>query len=182
MNDHPNSDSIDLTDCDVTFMSISPDAYLPLQDARDLAMLLTQVSSSVGDKAPPSISLRPFGFSVEIEPEICFSCEGASSPPKLRLALKREGSAFIFEGDEFMQQLCKQTDVLSGFLWCFFDEPKVHSFSTTASPSNSFADFKTRWMDFFRRGCWLSGCQIECTEHEKLEWVHWLQKKASTSL
>jgi hypothetical protein len=28
-----------------------------------------------------------------------------------------------------------------------------------------------RWMDFFRRGCWLSGCPIEASAHEKAEWM-----------
>lgn len=27
------------------------------------------------------------------------------------------------------------------------------------------------WMDFFRRGCWLSGCPVEATAHEKAEWM-----------
>ena len=29
----------------------------------------------------------------------------------------------------------------------------------------------TEWMEFFRRGCWLSGCPIEASAHEKAEWI-----------
>lgn len=31
--------------------------------------------------------------------------------------------------------------------------------------------FISQWSDFFRRGCWLSGCNIEATAHEKAEWI-----------
>jgi hypothetical protein len=37
--------------------------------------------------------------------------------------------------------------------------------------------FATEWMPFFRRGCFLSGCPIECTEHEKLEWTLSLEEQ-----
>lgn len=32
-------------------------------------------------------------------------------------------------------------------------------------------EFVERWLPFFRRGCWLSGCPIEATAHEKAEWM-----------
>jgi hypothetical protein len=28
-----------------------------------------------------------------------------------------------------------------------------------------------QWLPFFRRGCWLSGCDIEATAHEKAQWI-----------
>ncbi|RYZ88212.1 MAG: hypothetical protein EOP06_11365 [Proteobacteria bacterium] len=28
-----------------------------------------------------------------------------------------------------------------------------------------------QWLPFFRRGCWLSGCPIEASTHEKAEWT-----------
>ncbi len=31
--------------------------------------------------------------------------------------------------------------------------------------------FTARWLPFFRRGCWLSGCDIECTAQERLKWI-----------
>jgi hypothetical protein len=31
--------------------------------------------------------------------------------------------------------------------------------------------FVARWMECFRRGCWLSGCPIEASMHEKMEWM-----------
>ena len=31
--------------------------------------------------------------------------------------------------------------------------------------------FATRWMDFFRRGCWLSGLPVEASPHEKAQWM-----------
>lgn len=32
-------------------------------------------------------------------------------------------------------------------------------------------EFFARWTLFFRRGCWLSGTQIEVTGHEKAQWM-----------
>ncbi|BCM88378.1 hypothetical protein IAD21_00209 [Abditibacteriota bacterium] len=34
-----------------------------------------------------------------------------------------------------------------------------------------FQQFAAEWMSFFRRGCWLSGCPIDATAHEKMEWI-----------
>ncbi|RYX86448.1 hypothetical protein EON83_01905 [bacterium] len=31
----------------------------------------------------------------------------------------------------------------------------------------------------FRRNCWHSGCAIECTQHEQLEWTLWLKEQES---
>lgn len=31
--------------------------------------------------------------------------------------------------------------------------------------------FTQQWLPFFRRGCWLSGCPIEASAHEKAEWM-----------
>jgi hypothetical protein len=31
--------------------------------------------------------------------------------------------------------------------------------------------FSERWMPFFRRGCWLSGCPLEASADEKAEWI-----------
>lgn len=39
------------------------------------------------------------------------------------------------------------------------------------TPVESLRPRQSKWMDSFRRGCWLSGCAIEATAHEKAEWV-----------
>ncbi|RYX82721.1 hypothetical protein EON83_18050 [bacterium] len=31
--------------------------------------------------------------------------------------------------------------------------------------------FTAQWTDTFRRNCWLSGCPIEASAHEKAEWM-----------
>ena len=31
--------------------------------------------------------------------------------------------------------------------------------------------FTDQWLPFFRRGCWLSGCDIGASAHEKAEWM-----------
>jgi hypothetical protein len=33
----------------------------------------------------------------------------------------------------------------------------------------------------FRRNCWLSGCDVECSAHEQAEWNLWLKEKATTA-
>ncbi|RYX82367.1 hypothetical protein EON83_19920 [bacterium] len=37
--------------------------------------------------------------------------------------------------------------------------------------SEILQDFVAQWLPFFRRGCWLSGCDIEASPHEKMEWI-----------
>lgn len=32
-------------------------------------------------------------------------------------------------------------------------------------------EFAREWMFCFRRGCWLSGCPLEASAHEKAEWI-----------
>lgn len=36
---------------------------------------------------------------------------------------------------------------------------------------HDFTQFADQWLPFFRRGCWLSGCPIEASAHEKVEWI-----------
>lgn len=36
------------------------------------------------------------------------------------------------------------------------------------------AEFAARWLPFFRRSCWLSGCRIECSREERREWIQGL--------
>ncbi len=31
--------------------------------------------------------------------------------------------------------------------------------------------FLEDWLPLFRRNCWLSGCDIEASAHEKAEWI-----------
>jgi hypothetical protein len=38
-------------------------------------------------------------------------------------------------------------------------------------PARRFAAPRTRLARIFRRGCWLSGCPIEASAHEKAEWI-----------
>ncbi|RYX80728.1 hypothetical protein EON83_27245 [bacterium] len=60
-------------------------------------------------------------------------------------------------------------------LWCFrgeISEPARSLHSKYAS-----ARFSAQWLPFFRRGCWLSGCPIEATAHEKTEWIHGLSRE-----
>ena len=38
-------------------------------------------------------------------------------------------------------------------------------------PQESKEAFVAEWIPFFRRCCWLSGCDIEASAHEKAEWI-----------
>jgi hypothetical protein len=40
----------------------------------------------------------------------------------------------------------------------------------STSTNNYVNEFGVQ-LPFFRRGCWLSGCPIEATAHEKAEWI-----------
>ncbi len=37
--------------------------------------------------------------------------------------------------------------------------------------TEEFAQFAAQWSSFLHRGCWLSGCPIEASAHEKAEWI-----------
>ena len=37
--------------------------------------------------------------------------------------------------------------------------------------------FIDEYLDFFRRGLWLSGCDIEASAHEKAEWIQGFTKQ-----
>ncbi len=43
--------------------------------------------------------------------------------------------------------------------------------STGAEAEERRQRFTTKWLPFFRRSCWLSGCPIEASVHEKAEWI-----------
>lgn len=62
----------------------------------------------------------------------------------------------------------------NGEIRCFdtsgADEPSSDS-------SLRLAQFAAEWMPFFRRGCWLSGCSIEASAHEKAEWIRGFTKE-----
>ncbi len=42
--------------------------------------------------------------------------------------------------------------------------------------------FTEKWLPFFRRNCWLSGCPIECTLQERLEAIQRLPQDAALVL
>ena len=37
--------------------------------------------------------------------------------------------------------------------------------------------FVAQWLSVFRRGCWLSGCPIDASAHEKAEWMQGFSQK-----
>ena len=39
------------------------------------------------------------------------------------------------------------------------------------APQESEEVLAAQWLPFFRRSCWLSGCPIEASAHEKAEWM-----------
>ena len=41
----------------------------------------------------------------------------------------------------------------------------------TESDREEFALFRAEYLLFFRRNCWLSGCDVEATAREKAEWM-----------
>lgn len=43
--------------------------------------------------------------------------------------------------------------------------------------SSTQAQFAAQWLPFFRRGCFLSGANIEATAHEKMEWSQGFEKE-----
>ncbi|RYX80819.1 hypothetical protein EON83_26855 [bacterium] len=62
---------------------------------------------------------------------------------------------------------------LVGRLYWNSNEPEVMGIGWKQSDRENefFEPFARAWMPFFRRSCWLSGCDIEASVHEKLEWL-----------
>ena len=57
-------------------------------------------------------------------------------------------------------------------------EKSIASIEWRATPIPGFCfelgantPFADKWLFAFRRGCWLSGCDIEASAHEKAEWM-----------
>ncbi len=73
----------------------------------------------------------------------------------------------------------REIDSDSAILFC--DKTmKTQSFlpkSWGETPPESIRHLQSEWMPIFRRGCWLSGCPIEATAHEKVEWVRGFAKE-----
>lgn len=45
--------------------------------------------------------------------------------------------------------------------------------------SKELRQYIDQWLPLFRRNCFLSGCPLECTAHEQLEWRLWLEEQGS---
>ncbi len=58
--------------------------------------------------------------------------------------------------------------VMTGMLLCHFQNGVVQ---IGGGGDERFEQFAAQWMPYFRRGCWISGCPIEATAHEKAEWL-----------
>ena len=61
-----------------------------------------------------------------------------------------------------------------------WEQGRIDSYDTSSWDENEtlnngkiedIYDFEAKWLEFFRRGCWLSGCPIEASAHEKAEWI-----------
>lgn len=66
-------------------------------------------------------------------------------------------------------------DNLTGWLFCQGEGGDIQS--GLYSSAEPFLQFANEWIDFFRRGCWLSGCPIEASAHEKVEWAREFTKE-----
>ncbi|BCM91861.1 hypothetical protein IAD21_03738 [Abditibacteriota bacterium] len=58
------------------------------------------------------------------------------------------------------------------FLRCVtFQVPQTLLDDYWTAPPEGIPQWQNEWMPFFRRCCWLCGCDIEATAHEKMEWM-----------
>src|SRR5690348_8222127 len=61
---------------------------------------------------------------------------------------------------------------VTGNLSCVLSTGQLTNKASNAQAQESqFIQFESQWLPYFRRGCWLSGCPIEATAHEKAEWM-----------
>ena len=60
---------------------------------------------------------------------------------------------------------------MSGHLRCEGDTLEVGRGDDKLERPTEFAQFASDWLPFFRRGCWLSGCPLEASAHDKAEWI-----------
>ncbi|BCM89619.1 hypothetical protein IAD21_01466 [Abditibacteriota bacterium] len=55
-----------------------------------------------------------------------------------------------------------------------FTDARRWSDPTKPYSSAKRTEFSKRWLPYFRRNCWLCGCDIECSREERQKWVHGL--------
>ncbi|BCM88425.1 hypothetical protein IAD21_00256 [Abditibacteriota bacterium] len=100
----------------------------------------------------PSISLR-CGYQINLGPYGGLSFGLANwryAPRDLRLIARANGEIF--------SEVC--------------DWPFEPPFGLTISDlERELKPFAAQWLPFFLRNCWLSGCPIDASAHEKMEWI-----------
>lgn len=59
------------------------------------------------------------------------------------------------------------------FLFCYQRTGYINDdWAESEEQRKRFKPLVGQWLPFFRRNCWLSGCPLDVTAHEKLEWIH----------
>lgn len=84
-----------------------------------------------------------------------------------------------FIGQSYFLTLTRELEqVTTGRLYCIKDTGVIATdWLCEAEQQQNYKQFYCEYMNFFRRNCWLSGCCIECTATEKMEWTLYLQEK-----
>jgi hypothetical protein len=106
-------------------------------------------------------------YSVEISPGLRFDCiddyTSFSRNFGLTFSLSR------FETEAKTDQILR-----TGYIYCFSEFGHIcisHSKHKSWGTLEMIHQFAAQYTPFFRRNCWLSGCPIEATAHEKAEWT-----------
>jgi hypothetical protein len=63
------------------------------------------------------------------------------------------------------------------FCVSFASESGVYTNDPDEGHEQEMKDF----LPIFRRNCWLSGCDVECSAQEQAEWTSWFQERTTTA-
>lgn len=142
---------------------------MTLPEGEALAAKLTRIwaSGQVVDwfRGLDNSDSASFAFRAMLTEEVCFTCRDSRSSPGLLFRLSPEPQ--------------EATRCWASHIRCDSNngEVKVIWVVKVDFRPSEFEQFVADWMNVFRRNCWLSGCDIECSAHEQLEWMQWYKEQ-----
>lgn len=126
------------------------------QEAKALVERLTRIWEPQGETQWSVVSSSLFQFRALLAPDarLNLNCDGPDVG---------SGQSFVS-----LQRAASISQAQSGIILVCYKR---------GQEARDTSPFATHWLPFFRRGCWLSGADIEASMHEKAEWVQGFSKE-----
>lgn len=103
------------------------------------------------------------------EHDLCFSCKLGEQTSIFVFIINSYPYHHVLDGED-CALLCDDSGQI---------EMHFIGQSETIDGVEKLSQFTEEWLPLFRRNCYLSGCSIECTDHEQLEWTKWFEERVA---